>query len=57
MTSVVEKIMSWLNDNFKDVMTNRAPWVTADIADRFIVMSHSAGGNVMNEYLNTTWEC
>lgn len=35
-------------------MTSRAAGVTADIDNRFIVMSHSAGGHVMTEYLNST---
>jgi chlorophyllase len=54
MTSVAEKVINWVNDNFKDVMANRAPGVQADIIHRFIVMSHSAGGHVMTEYLNST---
>jgi hypothetical protein len=54
MTSVVEKIIDWLNENLKGIMVNRAPGVTADIMNKFIVMSHSAGGHVMTEYLNST---
>ncbi len=54
MTSVVEKVIAWLNENLKPIMASRVPGVIADMQNRFIVMSHSAGGHVMTEYLNST---
>ena len=46
--------MDWLGENIQTVFNNRAPGVIVDMADRFMLMAHSAAGHVTTQYLNST---
>jgi len=54
MTNILGSVVSWLNENLPDVMTNRVPGVTADIFGKLILMGHSSAGHSMTQYLNGT---
>lgn len=42
----LNQVVTWINANFQDALSNRAPGVVADIANRFVLMGHSAAGHV-----------
>ena len=50
----MKAVMDWLNENIQTVFNNRAPGVIVDMADRFMLMAHSAAGHVTTQYLNST---
>lgn len=54
MTKVLAKVVTWINDNFQDALSRRAPGVVADFKNRYVMMGHSAAGHVTTEYLNDT---
>ncbi len=47
----MNQVVAWINANFQDALSNRAPGVVADIANRFVLMGHSAAGHVTTEFL------
>lgn len=47
-------MIDWLDQNIQQVFNNRAPGVIGDLEGRFILMGHSAAGQVVTEYLNAT---
>ena len=51
MTKTLSKVVSWINDNFQDALSRKAPGVIADFKNRFVLMGHSAAGHVTTEYL------
>jgi len=55
MTSTVENVIGWLNNNLAGVMDNRVPGVVANIFDKLVLMGHSAGSHAMTQHL--TYSC
>ncbi len=54
MTKALTKVVAWINDNFQDALSRRAPGVIADFKNRYVMMGHSAAGHVTTEFLNDT---
>ena len=54
VTHALSKVVDWISENFHDILSKRAPGVTADIKNRYMLMGHSAAAHATTEYLNST---
>lgn len=54
VTKTLTKVVDWINLNFQEALSRKAPGVVADFKNRYVLMGHSAAGHVTTEYLNDT---